>query len=180
MNTLIAQSIQTEELCKYLYYDSTSISCLRWAVTKGPKAKKDSIAGTKTPKGYYRVKLHGKVYSVHRLVWQLLNSEIDPLLVINHIDNNPSNNIISNLEVCTRKDNSNRSKAHTGVSLRSNNTSGVNGIHECTNSTNNKYAKVTWYKEGTPHFKLFSYLKLGEDSAWSAAESFRKTLLSST
>jgi hypothetical protein len=161
---------------KYLYYDLTSPSGLRWKVTKSSKVIKGSVAGTKTVKGYYRIKVDGILYQSHRLVWVIFNGDLHSELVINHIDTNVNNNNIDNLELCTHKHNSNTSKAHLGISLRTNNTSGLNGIHECNNGTGNYYAKVTWYDEGKPRCKSFSYIKLGKEEAWKQALAFKEAL----
>lgn len=58
-------------------------------------------------KGYRYVKLDGKTYSVHRLVWKTFKGEIPEGMEINHIDENTENNCLSNLEVVSHKDNVN-------------------------------------------------------------------------
>ncbi|MFI3218332.1 MAG: HNH endonuclease signature motif containing protein [Methylococcales bacterium] len=174
MDTETAEFIDVEQVSKYFYYDPTSDSSLRWLVSNGA-ALKDSTAGSSVS-GYYKVKLDYRIYQVHRIIWSLFYGNPDPLLVINHIDCNPLNNIISNLETCTRKENSNRSKARLGIQLRTNNTSGINGIHESNNGTGNLYAKVAWYHNGRALSKNFSYSKLGKDGAWEAAVLFKHNL----
>lgn len=54
---------------------------------------------------YRRVKYKKKSLSIHRIIWHRFGGELDPLLVINHIDGNPSNNHIKNLEQVTRAEN---------------------------------------------------------------------------
>lgn len=160
---------------KYFYYDESSNSKLRWKIPKG-RAAINAIAGTKS-NNYYRVKLDGRIYQVHRIVWALFNGNPEPSLVINHIDCNSLNNSLDNLEVCTRKENSNKSKVHTQSMLRSNNTSGINGIHECIVKYNT-YAKVSWYSDkGSSLCKLFSYNKLGKEKAWEEAILFKNNLV---
>ena len=62
-------------------------------------------------KGYLQIGLHknGKEtkFSVHRLVAESFIPNPDNLPVINHKDENPLNNYVSNLEWCTYKYNSN-------------------------------------------------------------------------
>lgn len=48
-----------------------------------------------------------KMFLVHRLVWESFNGPIPNNLQINHIDENPLNNNISNLNLMTAKENSN-------------------------------------------------------------------------
>lgn len=60
-------------------------------------------------KGYYRfpVSTDGRVRWVlaHRLVWEAFNGPIPDGLVINHIDANPRNNHLDNLEAVTQAEN---------------------------------------------------------------------------
>lgn len=61
--------------------------------------------------GYYRVCLYKqsvqKHYKVHRLVWSAFNGQIPQGYEINHIDENPSNNRLENLNLMTHKENIN-------------------------------------------------------------------------
>lgn len=62
--------------------------------------------------GYKYVSVMGKQQYVHRLVFI---THVGPLLdglVISHIDGNPSNNHVSNLEQVTQKENCARKKSH--------------------------------------------------------------------
>ena len=62
--------------------------------------------------GYWYVALiddNGKKhhFSLHRLIWMSVYGEILEGMVINHLDEDRSNNAIWNLEVCTQKENIN-------------------------------------------------------------------------
>lgn len=57
--------------------------------------------------GYHGVNLNGEQYLLHRLVWESFNSVIPDGLEINHIDGDKKNNVLSNLEVVTRRENVN-------------------------------------------------------------------------
>lgn len=60
--------------------------------------------------GYRVVKVHGKVYQAHRLVYECITqSSIPEELTINHIDANKLNNSFSNLELLSRGDNTRES-----------------------------------------------------------------------
>lgn len=48
----------------------------------------------------------GKLYYIHRLIWETLVGEIPPLLTIDHIDGNPANNRLDNLQLVTQSENS--------------------------------------------------------------------------
>jgi len=56
------------------------------------------------PYGYKKVHLGDKKYFVHRLVAQTFIGNIDGM-EINHLNGNPSDNRVTNLEICTRNEN---------------------------------------------------------------------------
>lgn len=62
----------------------------------------------KNNKGYYLVCLKGKRYLVHRLVAEAFLDKPDGYDIVEHKDDNPSNNCVSNLMWSTQKDNLNR------------------------------------------------------------------------
>jgi hypothetical protein len=165
------------DVTEILYYSETSPSGLRWAVDRGSRAKKHSTAGSRRKDGYWVVRISGVLFLAHRIVWQLCTKNIPENMVINHIDNDPSNNSIDNLEMCTKKDNSNRAKMHTGKGLRTDNTSGINNIMEIDNGCGNLYARVKWDKDGQKLSRSFSYTKLGKEEAWKQAIAFQQSLL---
>ncbi|MBK3477441.1 HNH endonuclease [Pseudomonas sp. MF6751] len=83
------------DLCKENFVvDPESLSGLRWI--------NGGIAGSLNDGGYWKVKLHDITYPVHRIVWTLTHGLIGPGLVVNHIDQDPSNNRIGNLEAITQ------------------------------------------------------------------------------
>ena len=61
--------------------------------------------------GYYQVQLFKnsirKFYFVHRLVYEAFNGQIPEGLQVNHLDESPSNNRLSNLNLMTCKENNN-------------------------------------------------------------------------
>lgn len=72
--------------------------------------------------GYYRVKLSGTEYLVHRVLWVMRNGTIDPVLQVDHIDGNRLNNFPENLRMATHSENR---RNMMNCSL---NTSGVKGV----------------------------------------------------
>lgn len=81
--------------------------------------------GTIRKSGYWEVKLLGKVFKVHRLIYFLLNPESDQSLYVDHLDGNKLNNRINNLRLCTkrinsknRKKNKNSPLGFKGISVR--------------------------------------------------------------
>lgn len=76
--------------------------------------KNNKIAGCLNKRtGYYVVRVDNKLYQAHRIVWLLHNKEISADLVIDHIDNNRTNNKIENLRLIQKKiNNFNRNKSY--------------------------------------------------------------------
>ena len=88
-----------------------------------------SVDRTKTGKAKaYYVFVRGERYLVHRIIWVIINGYIDPELVVNHIDNNPLNNSIDNLELTTPRGNARRRFYHQEANFPKNNSTGYNGI----------------------------------------------------
>jgi len=62
-------------------------------------------AGSKDRKGYIRVKLYGKSFAAHRIIWYLCTGT-DPLeLEVDHIDRCKANNCFENLRLVTHLQN---------------------------------------------------------------------------
>ena len=89
-----------------------------------PKFLKPQRA-TQSKKGYYQVRLFngeyqkGKLYYIHRLVWETFKGEIPNGYEIDHMDANTFNNNIENLQLLTRRENNHKhSKKRWGRQLR--------------------------------------------------------------
>lgn len=103
-------SLSKESLNELYYYDETSPTCLRWKVEAGGGCQKKNpgdIAGYLDGDKYGRVWASGKMLLIHRVIWTMFNGELSSKLHINHIDHNPNNNRISNLEAVTVRQNNN-------------------------------------------------------------------------
>lgn len=101
----------SKEIIQCFTYSETSPSGLLWAVNcGGPVGKQFKIgqnAGSKNPRGYFEVRVNKVSYRVHRIIFQMHNPLIEmDGLVIDHIDGNPSNNLIGNLRIVTGAENS--------------------------------------------------------------------------
>ena len=94
---------------------------LYWKRSQG-RATVGRRCGWPQPDGYRCVKWKSKNYGEHRLIWEYFHG-VPPTNLIDHIDGNPSNNLISNLREATNAENqANRKK-------NKNNTSGYKGVH---------------------------------------------------
>lgn len=91
---------------------------LFWAQTISKKCKVGQEAGTKRLNGYVHVQLFGKKYYAHRIIWEMLNGEIPKGKVMDHINNNRSDNRIENLQLVTNKQNSQRRNNSKGYQFK--------------------------------------------------------------
>jgi uncharacterized protein YkuJ len=122
-----------------------------------------SLAGATYVNGYRRVKLDGKMYAVHRVVWVMFNGDIPDGLHIDHIDGNPKNNSIQNLRLVTHSQNCmNRKPKKTNT--------GVPNVSY--SKHNNKYRVSVTAKNQTGFFGWFDDLELAELVAIEARDKF--------
>lgn len=119
-----------EVLSKYFKVDPKSVSGLSWNVRImsgrnnevvfkeiGQPAGSIDYSRYKLPQSW-RVQLNNQRFQVHRIIWLLTYKYIDEDLVIDHLDGNPLNNLISNLEMKTQVENTRNRKPqseNTGV-----------------------------------------------------------------
>ena len=112
-----------DQIKKQFWYDSTTgIFRARFESTR---CKAWRIVGNKETKGYLQINVAGKLYMAHRLAWMYETGQ-DPIelhMQIDHIDNNKTNNAISNLRLVTNKQNS----ENTGLNVR--NKTGIKGVY---------------------------------------------------
>lgn len=158
-----------EEVNDKFYYDESSPSCLRYKQDT-LNYKKDEVAGHLDHYGYWDV-YNKRTCKVHRIIWLLFNKNLPIDLYINHIDNNPSNNKISNLELVTPSENSSR----TVKQLKED-----NGICIVENWCKTKYKRfyvASVMRQGIKKYKRFSIEKYGEVEAKRLAYEYRDYLM---
>ena len=110
-----------QELLDAVVYDPTSPSFLRWKEWRGGGARRDLQAGGLHPRGYYFVQSRalGRFYA-HRIVWALHHGDPGEMTV-DHINHDPQDNRIENLQLLTLSDNSSKTRKRgtaKGVLLR--------------------------------------------------------------
>ena len=96
-------------LNELLTVDPSSPTGLTWKVNRGGIARAGTKAGTLQKSStsgavMYQVGYKGRKLQVHRVIWKMVNGS-DPINVIDHIDNNPLNNNISNLRDVPQREN---------------------------------------------------------------------------
>lgn len=100
-----------DEIRSLVSYDPGA-GCLVWKSRAGKNnwnrqhAGKAAGLGGVTPRGHLQVKLCGKLYYVHRVIWALFHGEDLPLdKQIDHINMDPKDNRIENLRVADQSHN---------------------------------------------------------------------------
>jgi hypothetical protein len=105
----------------FQYHPETGI--VAWRRHAGGQSKAGKVAGhpSKT-RGHVEIRLKGKIYQAHRLIWKLYYGKDPGPLEVDHINGIRHDNRISNLRLATRPQN----QWNTGLSKR--NTSGIKGV----------------------------------------------------
>lgn len=113
--------IDFEHLRTVLSYDPAS-GQMFWCLRMSPAAAADQRAGSDVSKrGYRSVRIYGKDYLEHRLIWFWMTSEW-PVCDIDHINRKKTDNRWKNLRLA------NDSLNQANSSIKCNNTSGVKGV----------------------------------------------------
>jgi hypothetical protein len=114
--------INVKDISSYLDYDLKT-GIFVWKV-KTKTSNSGDVAGNANWRGYVSIWIAGKQYYAHRLAWAFCNGSW-PIGDIDHINEDKSDNRISNLRVASRSENMfNRS-------CNKNNTSGMKGVVFC-------------------------------------------------
>lgn len=108
--TKTPHKIDAEYVLKFVSYDETSPTFLRWNNAMKNNAKAGSSAGSipkkEQKKKYCTLEIEGVSYGVHRIVWTIHNGEIPSDLFVDHIDGDKTNNSVQNLRLVNAKHNS--------------------------------------------------------------------------
>lgn len=96
---------------------------IRWRNPPGSTRSPGGEVRYRNAYGYYLVNIGGSLFQVHRLLWLMRTGEDPGDKDVDHIDNDRTNNSQSNLRLATRSQNLCNQR------IRSDNTSGVKGVH---------------------------------------------------
>ena len=112
-------ALTQEELHQLLDYDPET-GVFRWKVNSG-YCRAGQVTAFPTDRGYLRISIQGKIYSVHRLAWFYVHG-VWPTQQVDHINGVKTDNRICNLREATNSEN------NQGRRMRSDNTSGYVGV----------------------------------------------------
>ena len=135
---------------------------LFWKAKKSSNTRQDFSAGSIAKRGYVSVRLCGKHYYVHRLIYMMHYGFMPEFL--DHIDGNKLNNKIENLRSATKSEN-NRNKK-----LYKNNKSGVKGVQW--NEPCKKWRAVLKLDGKNKHIGLFNTIDEAEHAIKEARVKF--------
>lgn len=161
--------LDPEYFKKFLEYDESSPSCLRWKVNVSKKMRIGSPAGSQKTTGYWYLRLEGVKYHIHRIVYVMYHGSISPDSVINHINNINSDNKICNLEevsqaINTRRNVRNKDPMNTGVNFY---------VQQGTPYWRARYTDLT----GKQWSKSFNCISHGHENAMQLAIEYRNKML---
>ena len=147
---------------KIFFYSEDSTTALKWKSPRSHKKINKDAGYLLKNKDYYHVKVQDKAIFVHRIVMLLNGYDISDKIV-DHIDGNKLNNVISNLRLVDLSLNArNRGKC-------TNNTSGFVGVSKMRTNPiefpNRWYYVAFWKEDLKQRSKYFSVEKHGEDIA---------------
>ena len=101
--------IPFKEISQYIKVDPTSASGLRWVKPRQRINVGDRAGNLNKASGYHHIRFNGKNYMAHRVVWCLVHkSDVPEGYMVDHIDNDKSNNHISNLQIVSHRRNTSK------------------------------------------------------------------------
>lgn len=155
--------------------DSSSPSGIKYAATvrRWGRQRPGSYCGSADSTSGWRLSVNGDRYLVHRIIMIIIDGYLADDTVVDHLDGNPFNNTLTNLQVKTQRENNQNVKQSTR------NSSGVTGVFPWKDHTGKITAYVaTWVSpERKPKRKFFAFSKYTEQGALESAIEFRKKIL---
>lgn len=177
MSSVIVKEIEYEDVSKYFEYSEDSPSCLIRKFCRNNKSKEGKPCGKLNKYGYWVVSYRGKSFSVARIIYCIVHKSITTDKVIDHIDQNKSNNLKENLRlVSIGENNKNKPKP------KSNKTS-VTGVMyiKIANRVGgfNEYYRSVFSTKSKAIVKSFNIKTYGKELAFKLASEHRDQMINS-
>ena len=139
-----------KELLKY----DPSTGVFNWIVDRAYVVKAGDVAGCSITfphnnKSYIHIRVDGVLYKAHRLAWIYVHGDIDDNDQIDHINNNSTDNRLSNLRVVTGQENSMNKRKYK------NNKSGYTGV----NKLGNRWRATIAHENKKIHIGVFDTIE---------------------
>lgn len=177
INKISGKSLKGIPWDEMVYYDETSPTGLRHKTDKRYGNQEtlvakyaDDVAGS-ISEGKYSVYTSSRygTFQVHKIIWYLCTGQDVPEnQIIDHIDGNLQNNLITNLRVVSKALNA------RNTSKYKNNTTGITGIYLDVKNKDHRYWKASWMTlDGKQKTKAFSINKFGDENAKLLAMEYR-------
>jgi hypothetical protein len=141
-------TLTRERLCELLDVD-TELGIFTWRQTMGGKARQGGVAGSKNALGYVVIRVDQRDYAAHRLMWLYVYGAF-PVLSIDHIDRDRTNNRPNNLRLATQKQNG------ENMSLPKTNTSGYRGVRRESRLKSKPWAATITHNYKQKHLGYFA------------------------
>lgn len=140
----------TEQILKSVLNYNPNTGIFIWIKTNR-RGFVGKIAGSKRKDGYLQIKIGDTVYLSHRLAFLYSHGYMSKL--IDHIDGNKTNNVISNLRVATKSQNNANKKLEPNR-----NTSGFKGVslNKATSHLKNPWRAYIMKNKKRIHIGMFS------------------------
>ena len=97
-----------DDVSDYFVYDPSSPTGLVRIKSNSARGKLGPT-GYLSAQGYYQICHHGKNYPAHRVIYTLIHGPISTKAMVDHKDNDTTNNIITNLRLVTNSENQHNS-----------------------------------------------------------------------
>lgn len=149
------------EVINYFIRYEQETGLMYWKINASRYIKAGKILGHVNQAGYRKVKFFGTTYMQHRLAWYLHYKTDPKSMLIDHIDGNKSNNKIANLRLADYSQN----RINTGI--RSNNKTGVIGVHFC--KKRKRYTAVVSANGKRVYQKYFDSLQAASKARFAVA-----------
>ena len=153
--------ITAERLKSVIRYDPGNGHCY-WLIRVSNRIKIGDIAGHLNKIGYMTIRIDGRLYQAHQLIWFYMTGSWVP--EIDHKDTVKSNNVWSNLREAKHRQNC------TNVSIRSHNRLGVKGVCWC--KKKKKYRATIVVNGKQRHLGYFDAIDLASAAYRSAAQEY--------
>lgn len=148
-----------DELTRKLDYNPETGE-FRWKVRSAHRIQVGMIAGCLNVRGYWQIAINGKRHLAHRLAWFYVHGRW-PSDQIDHIDQNPLNNVIANLREATCKQNQeNQSRPHSHNKL------GIQGVSK----KKSRYSAQVVHNGKQIHIGYFDTPEEASAAYWKAKE----------